>query len=43
MGEGEINVLTDVATYKKLQFLHLKALDVFMVALSFVAQRHHLH
>jgi len=35
MGEGEINVLRDVAIYKQLRFLHWKALDVFILALSF--------
>jgi hypothetical protein len=35
MGEGETNVLRDVAIYKQLQlqFLHWKALDVFILAL----------
>jgi hypothetical protein len=42
MGEGETNGLRDVAIYNQLQFLHWEALDVFMVALSFGAQRHHL-
>jgi hypothetical protein len=42
MGEGETNVLRDVAIYKLLQFLHWKALDVFILAHSFGAQRNHL-
>jgi hypothetical protein len=42
MGEGETNVLRDVAIYKQLHFLHLKALDVFIVALSLGVKRHHL-
>jgi hypothetical protein len=35
MGEEETNVHRDVAIYKQLQFLHWKALDVFILALSF--------
>jgi hypothetical protein len=42
MGVGETNVLRNEVIYKQLQFLHLKALDVFIVALSLGAQRHHL-
>jgi len=42
MGEEETNVHRDVAIYKQLQFLHWKALDVFILALSFGAQKNHL-
>jgi hypothetical protein len=43
MGEGDTNVLRDMAIYNQLQlqFLYLKVLDVFIVSLSFGAQRQH--